>query len=73
MRRLTSAQPKSACNYLSRAQSLFDHHRVPSKLQHIKDNWNLLDKQDRSDLLNKLDNETKDLLLNTENSVDLFA
>ena len=48
------------------SEFLFKHHRLKEKLDSIEESWELSDKAEREERLNKLDKECADLLLYLE-------
>jgi hypothetical protein len=53
-------------NYLEYSEFLFKYYQIKEKLDSIEKSWELNDKAEREERLNKLDKEFTDLLLCSE-------
>ena len=57
MKRLALSNKGAIEKYLSKAQSLFDHHKIDTKIDKLKDDWDNSDQNQRRRELNKIDKE----------------
>ena len=66
IQQLTLAQPNSVKNYLERAITSFEYHKINKKLNKIDRNWESTIQIEREERQNLLDKEVIDILISLE-------